>query len=105
MKQIFPLFKKEVYEITKKIPSGKVATYGQIARLAGRPKASRAVGAFMRQNTSPYLIPCHRVVGANGGLTGYAFGKGISTKSQMLLKEGVDFVGARVDLKKSQWKL
>lgn len=96
-------FAKSVYAAASKIPKGKVATYGQIARLAGRPAAARAVGTFMARNSSPKECPCHRVVGSDGALVGYAFG-GLALKRAKLLAEGVSFKGARVDLSKSGWK-
>jgi O-6-methylguanine DNA methyltransferase len=55
------LFKEKVYKICSSIPKGKVATYGQIAKLAGKPKAARAVGAFMKNNPDAPIVPCHRV--------------------------------------------
>jgi len=58
----------------------------------------------MSQNHNPEIVPCHRVVASNGKLTGYSMGKGISTKKAMLIKEGVIFIGDRVDLTVSQWK-
>ncbi|MES2214345.1 MAG: MGMT family protein [Patescibacteria group bacterium] len=96
-------FAERVYEVTSHVPRGKVATYGQIARLAGSPGAARAVGLCMRNNTDTKKVPCHRVVGSNGALTGYAYGKGITTKHEMLVKEKVKFVGSRVDLRSSLW--
>lgn len=96
-------FKDQVYEITKKIPKGKVATYGQIAALAGNVNAARAVGMCMRTNPNAPHTPCHRVVASDGKLTGYSAGQGVSTKKAMLLEEGVLFVGDRVDLSQSQW--
>ncbi len=96
-------FKEEVYEITKKIPKGKVATYGQIALLAGNSRAARAVGMCMRTNPNAPHTPCHRVVASNGSLTGYSAGEGVKTKKEMLLKEGVFFIGDKVDLSKSRW--
>lgn len=97
-------WRDEVYKITKKIPKGKVATYGQIARLSGNSKAARAVGAYMRINPDATHTPCHRVVAADGNLTGYSAKGGIATKRKMLKKEGVIFKGNRVDLSKSLWK-
>lgn len=97
-------FRTQVYEITKKIPKGKVATYGQIARLAGNPKAARAIGLFMKTNPNAPITPCHRVVSFDGKLTGYSGGNGISTKKEMLISEGVKFSGDKVDLKIYQWK-
>ncbi len=96
-------FREKVYEITKKIPRGKVATYSQIARLAGKPKASRAVGYFMKTNPLTPIIPCHRVVAKDGGLTGYSASGGLSAKKRMLISEGVRFKKNKVDLKTSQW--
>ncbi len=98
-----PLFSEQVYTIVKKIPIGKVATYQQIALLAGNKKASRAVGMCMSKNTHPESIPCHRVVASNGKLTGYAFG-GLHAKEKKLLEEGVVFQRHCVDLTHSQWE-
>ena len=98
------LFREKVYKLTRQIPKGKVATYGQLARLAGSPRAARAVGVFMKTNPDAPNTPCHRVVASNGNLTGYSAGNGISTKKKMLIAEGVDFKGDRVDLTVSQWK-
>lgn len=96
-------FRKKVYALVKQIPQGKVATYAQIAALAGNPGAARAVGMCMSENTDPQTIPCHRVIASDGKLTGYAFG-GISAKKEKLLQEGVAFHKDRVDLTKSQWQ-
>lgn len=96
-------FTETIQNLAKQIPAGKVATYGQLAALAGQPKAARAVGMIMSKNTSPENFPCHRVVASNGKLTGYAFG-GIEKKKQLLKKEGVKFIGEKVDLKQSLWK-
>ena len=97
-------FRERVYEITKQIPRGKVATYGQIAQLAGSSHAARAVGMCMKQNSNAPITPCHRVVAADGKLTGYSVKEGVKTKRKMLMAEGVAFDGDRVDLKKSLWK-
>lgn len=97
-------FQQRIYAIAAKIPKGKVATYGQLAKLAGSPGAARAVGMAMKCNPDMKTIPCHRVVASDGKLTGYAFGNGVSTKKEKLLAEGVKFIGERVDLKKSLWK-
>ncbi len=98
------IFKEKVYLLTKKIPKGKVATYGQIARLAGKPKAARAVGAYMRMNPNAPQTPCHRIVSSDGSLTGYSGKGGVATKRKMLLTEGVLFKGDKVDLFHSLWK-
>src|SRR3989344_360284 len=90
--------KEKVYELTRQIPKGKVATYGQLAKLAGSPRAARAVGMFMKTNPDAPRTPCHRVVAFDGTLTGYSAGNGIETKKEMLTAEGVRFKGNRVDL-------
>lgn len=96
-------FKKRVYEVVAKIPKGKVATYGEVAALAGNPKAARAVGMLMARNKDPKKVPCHRVVGSGGALVGYAF-NGVLAKREKLMAEGVRFAGARVALPLSRWK-
>ena len=75
------------YRVVRAIPSGKVATYGQIARLAGMPRCARTVGYAMAGCTDP-SVPCHRVVGTNGSLTGYA--GGVDKKAGLLKLEGTD---------------
>lgn len=97
-------FRDRVYKIAKKIPKGKVATYRQIAGLAGNPKAARAVGVFMKTNPYAPAVPCHRVVGPDGNLTGYSGGNGILTKKKMLIEEGISFIHGKVDLLHSGWK-
>jgi O-6-methylguanine DNA methyltransferase len=96
-------FARKVYAAANKIPKGAVATYGEIARMAGKPRAARAVGSLMRRNTHPALCPCHRVVARDGTLAGYGFG-GVGEKRKKLIDEGVSFAGARVDLEKSLWR-
>ncbi|NLZ25254.1 MAG: MGMT family protein [Clostridiales bacterium] len=82
-------FYDRVYEVVKMIPKGKVATYGQIARALGSPKASRAVGYALHFNPSPGAIPCHRVVRRDGRLaSAFAFG-GEEAQKELLEKEGV----------------
>lgn len=97
-------FKSRVYALAAKIPKGKVTTYGRLAALAGRPGAARAVGNAMRTNKDTTAVPCHRVVGSAGALTGYAYGNGLATKRAMLAKEGVAFKGDKVDLAVSGWQ-
>ena len=97
-------FKSTVYAVASSIPKGSVATYGQIAELAGYPGAARAVGMCMRTNKDTKTVPCHRVVGSTGALTGYAYGEGLVTKKKMLQKEGVQFKGDKIDLAQSLWK-
>jgi O-6-methylguanine DNA methyltransferase len=99
-------FQQTVHAVVAGIPKGSVATYGQVAELAGRPGAARAVGTVMSHNQDTKATPCHRVVGSTGALAGYAYGDGLSTKKKMLLKEGVQFKanGNTVDLKACQWQ-
>jgi methylated-DNA-[protein]-cysteine S-methyltransferase len=89
-------FSQKVWAMTARIPAGQVATYGQIARALGRPGAGRAVGNALRRNPYAPQVPCHRVVGADGSLTGFA--GGLPMKQRLLASEGVAVVGGRVDL-------
>ena len=100
-----PKFTQKVYKITNQIPKGKVATYKQIATLAGSPGASRAVGMCMKMNPNAPHTPCHSVVASDGALYGYSGNGGIIKKKKMLKDEGVAFVDkTTVDLLTSQWK-
>ncbi len=80
-------FQNSVWRYLSGIPFGETRTYGEIAVALGRPKASRAVGAANGNNPIPIILPCHRVIGADGSLTG--FGGGIATKRYLLGLEGV----------------
>ena len=119
-------FNEKCYEILKKVPRGKVTTYGELARAVGSPKAARAVGNAMKRNPygflstgnsskarlrsrnkkefpvnkNPYApeVPCHRVVGAKGEMVGFA--SGVDKKIKMLKEEGVEVENGRVDLGK-----
>jgi len=95
---------ERIYEIVKKIPKGKVATYGQIAIMAGNPRLSRIVGFALHVNPDPENIPCHRVVNRRGELSGaFAFG-GPQRQEELLKQEGVGFLpDGRVDLEKYLW--
>ena len=75
-------FQQTVWEALTEIPYGETWSYGQLAKHIGRPKAYRAVGAANGLNPIPVIIPCHRVIGSNGKLTG--FGGGIKTKEYLL---------------------
>jgi methylated-DNA-[protein]-cysteine S-methyltransferase len=75
-------FQRDVWAALQKIPVGETASYGAVARAVGRPKASRAVGAANHRNPLPILIPCHRVIGANGAMVGY--GGGLPLKEALL---------------------
>ncbi len=96
-------FYGQVYEVVKRIPRGKVLTYKQVAKLAGSPGASRAVGTAMKLNPDMSIIPCHRVVGSDGKMHGYANG-GEAEKVRMLREEGAIFKRGKVDLDRSGWK-
>lgn len=75
-------FQKQVWEQLQRIPYGETRTYGEIAKIMGRPKASRAIGMANHNNPILILVPCHRVIGADGSLTGYA--AGIEAKKYLL---------------------
>ncbi len=93
----------EVYKIVKKIPQGKVSTYGEIAKQIGINNP-RIVGYALHVNKDPDNIPCHRVVNRKGGLAkGYAFG-GLGIQKKLLEKEGITFIGQEVDLKKCLYR-
>ncbi len=82
-------FQKSVWHALMKIPYGKTATYLEIAETIGNPKASRAVGMANNKNKIPIVIPCHRVIGSNGSLTGYAGGLEIKKKLLELEKQQI----------------
>jgi O-6-methylguanine DNA methyltransferase len=91
---------KRIYEAVKKIPKGRVATYGQVAELAGDKKMARAVGNALHKNPDPDSIPCYRVVNAKGELAGaFAFG-GAEVQAKLLEADGIEVVGGKVDLVK-----
>jgi methylated-DNA-[protein]-cysteine S-methyltransferase len=80
-------FQVRALRATSEIPYGQVATYGEIARQLGNPRAARAVGRAEATNPMPLVIPCHRVIGADGGLHGYGAGNGLATKAWLLQLE------------------
>lgn len=90
-------FTFRVLSVVRRIPPGRVATYGDVAALAGRPRAARAVGNIMRGCRRPD-VPCHRVIAAGGRLGGYG-GREL-LKRALLLAEGIAIVGTRVPLQK-----
>ena len=91
---------KRIYEAVKKIPKGRVATYAQVAEMAGDRKMARAVGNALHKNPDPNTIPCHRVVNSKGELAGeYAFG-GAWKQAEILESEGVEVHEGKVNLKK-----
>src|SRR3984893_15163302 len=94
-------FTTRVLACVRRIPPGRVATYGDVAALAGRPRASRAGGNIMRGCRRPD-VPCHRVIAAGGRLGGYGGQEGL--KRSLLVAEGIRVSGARVrDLERIRW--
>ena len=92
-----------IYDVVKQIPKGKVATYGQVAALAGNKKWSRVVGYALHANPDPEHIPCHRVVNRLGEVSkAFAFG-GENRQITLLENEGVELDGNRVKLEKYRW--
>ncbi len=89
-------FQKKVLEITQSIPFGELLTYGQIAAKLGKINASRAVGGALGRNPMPIIIPCHRVVAANGSLTGFSAAEGLLTKQFLLELEGHQIVAQKL---------
>lgn len=96
---------KRIYEAVKMVPPGKVATYGQIAEMAGDRKMARAVGNALRKNPFGSDVPCHRIVNGKGELSGaFAFDQGHmgeeNIQAKLLMAEGVEVVNGKIDLKK-----
>ena len=91
---------KRIYEAVKQIPYGRVATYSQVAEMAGDRKMARAVGNALHKNPDPANIPCYRVVNAKGELAGeFAFG-GAGRQAELLEAEGIEVVDGKVNLRK-----
>ncbi len=95
---------EKIYDAVKKIPKGKVCTYGCVAAMAGNPRWSRVVGYALHVNPDPSTIPCHRVVTKNGEVSkAFAFG-GENMQRLLLAEEGIEFLeDGRVDLKRFIW--
>ena len=94
---------ERIYEVVRKIPRGKVATYGQIALLAGNPHWSQVVGYALHSNPEPDNIPCFRVVNRFGELSSaFAFG-GLNRQQELLEAEGIEVADGKVDLSKYLW--
>ena len=89
-------FRRCVYAATREIAPGTTWSYGQVASAIGRPDAARDVGTALSRNPYPIVVPCHRVVAANGALTGFAAPGGIETKRRMLELEGAPGFGQQV---------
>jgi O-6-methylguanine DNA methyltransferase len=95
-------FSRRVLSVVRRIPPGRVATYGDVATMAGRPRAARAVGNIMRDCRRPD-VPCHRVIAAAGRLGGY--GGSEHLKRSLLMAEGIVVSGARVrELDRLRWR-
>ena len=89
-------FRRAVYAATREIAPGSTRSYGEIARAIGRPDAARDVGVALSRNRYPIIVPCHRVVAANGALTGFSAPGGLDTKRRMLELEGAPGYGQQV---------
>ena len=86
--QSYPAFYQAVWKACAEIPAGQVRTYGWLAKRIGKPNAARAVGQALGKNPFAPKIPCHRVVGADGRMTGYSGRGGVETKKKLLRREG-----------------
>jgi len=89
-------FRRSVYAATREIEPGTTRSYGEVARSIGRPEAARDVGAALARNPFPIVVPCHRVLAANGALTGFSAPGGLATKRRMLEIEGAPGYGQQV---------
>jgi methylated-DNA-[protein]-cysteine S-methyltransferase len=85
---------RDVYALLRRVPKGKVTTYGDLAKALGHPHAARAIGRIMNANPDPIVVPCHRVVASDGGIGGYAYGTKV--KKDILAGEGLSFEGDRI---------
>ena len=95
---------EKIYEVVKQIPRGQVATYGQVAALAGNNRWARVVGYALHVNPDPEGIPCYRVVNKEGRLSdAFAFG-GVNRQKLLLEAEGLRVVDNHVDMERYQWK-
>ena len=86
---------EDVYDLLRKIPRGKVTTYGDLAKALDNPLASRIIGSILGKNPNPIQVPCHRVVMSDGKLGGYLYGTAI--KRELLEKEGLSFINGIVN--------
>ena len=103
MKKAPDPFQYRVLSVVRRIPPGRVATYGDVAKLAGKPRAARAVGNIMKGCSRPD-VPCHRVIAAGGRLGGY--GGNEVLKRALLAAEGIVVSGSRVrELDRVRWKV
>jgi methylated-DNA-[protein]-cysteine S-methyltransferase len=93
-----PAFNRRVYELARTIPPGATMTYGDMARRLASPGTARAVGQALGHNPWPIVVPCHRVLAADGGMGGFSAPGGVATKRRMLQIEGVEGVQAEPTL-------
>lgn len=94
---------QKIYDVVKSIPQGSVASYGQVAALAGNRRWARVVGYALHVNPDPDGIPCYRVVTKEGNVSSaFAFG-GANKQVELLEADGIEFVDGHVDMKKYQW--
>jgi methylated-DNA-[protein]-cysteine S-methyltransferase len=91
-------FQSRVLELVSAIPRGKVATYKELARAVGRPRAYKAVANALARNPHPIEIPCHRVVRSDGKIGGYKFGG--RRKAELLIDEGIEVENGKIDLQR-----
>jgi methylated-DNA-[protein]-cysteine S-methyltransferase len=84
-------FQEAIWRTLASIPFGEKLTYDQLGQKAGLGRAPRAVGGAVGRNPIPIIVPCHRVLGASGTITGYSAGEGIPTKEKLLRHEGIEF--------------
>ncbi len=97
-------FNDSVYEVVRQIPAGRVASYGQVARMVGRPRNARFVGYALHVNPEPGIIPCHRVVFKDGSLApGFAFGGEDEQRRLREVEGGESRADGRVDMSRYQW--
>ena len=87
-------FQTRVWDALADIPFGDTVSYQEIAQRIGAPRAARAVGGAVGANPIPIFVPCHRVMGSNGAMTGYSGGGGIQTKASLLEREGAQLAAS-----------
>ena len=96
-------FTKRAIELIKQIPAGKIATYGQIATLAGNNKAARQISRILHSSSDKYDLPWHRVINSQGKIS-LKSGDGFEIQKAMLENEGIQVVLDKIDLKNYQWR-
>ncbi len=94
-------FRKDVLQVVAGIPFGELITYGEIAKIVGKPGAAQAVGAAVGSNPWLIVVPCHRVIGSDRKLHGFSAPGGLETKTWLLQHENHEIIGGKVSLKES----